>query len=167
MEKSDQLATRLAEVLRSIDFDKRYYSMAAATRRYRTSSPSSLAKADFERALGETGQRFRYHSGEKFFGSETKTIGRCTLSLNVSFRHDQAQFILSVRTADGVVGGPFSGLAEDVALLRDPDFTSDPPYPTLPFSNDEQLREVVRLGMELYAEAERALRVASVCTAKG
>jgi hypothetical protein len=161
MDERDQLSHALADALRTIDFEGRYYGFYEKIKSH--VAPSHLNKRDWESALGETGLTFRYHSRERFFSSDEKAIGKCTAWLNVAFSHDQAEFILNLMTPAGGSGGPFALLAYSSGLSRDQNFAPDPPYPTLPFTNREQLREVIRFGMELYADIERVLRSCGMC----
>ena len=166
MEPKDKLANKLAEALRTIDFDTRYYGFYQKIRQSNKSTDSALKKADWERALAATGERFHYDAREKFFASEGKAAGACSIALHVLFRNDRTTFTFAVRAPHGVTGGPFSVLAEKVGLLRDPQFKPDPPYPTLPFANPDQLLEVARFGVDIYKDAVRALSSCALCNDK-
>src|SRR6185437_918518 len=160
MQDSNELSTKLVEVLRRIDFDERYYSFYEKIRNRTT--PSGLSKLDWEKAISETSLVFRYNSKERFFAAE-KQFGPCTIVFNIGFRHDEVELALGVRTPNGWAGGPFTVLANSIGLSRDPNFSPMPPYPTLPFSNAEQLREIIRFAMTLYGDAERAVVSSKLC----
>jgi hypothetical protein len=154
------LDERLVAALRHANLDERYYSFYEQIRNRTT--PSHLSRPDWAKALAETGLQFRYNSRERFFSTE-KQVGSCTVTFNIAFRHDEVELVLDVVTPQGRAGGPFTLLANSVGLSRDPNFSPTPPYPTLPFSNFEELREIIRFAISLYTDVERALLAAKIC----
>lgn len=163
MQDTNRLFAELVSALRKIDFDKRYYAFYEKIRNHTTRS--GLSKRDWEGALATTGMTFRYQAKERFFVSE-KRLGKCTAAFIVAFRHDEVELILDLKTAEARSGGPFSLLANSVGENRDPNFSPEPAFPTFPFSNREQLGEIVGFAMALYGDVERALLSSGICEDK-
>jgi hypothetical protein len=154
------LDERLVAALRDVDFDMRYYDFHDRIRNRTT--PSGLNKPDWERALTETGLSFRYSAKERFFSTQQR-VGNCAVTFDITFRHDEAALGVDVTTPYGHASGPFALLANSAGVSRDPNFSPAPPFPTLPFSNAEQLREVVRFAVTLFGDVERALTSSKIC----
>jgi hypothetical protein len=148
-------ALDLSHVLRGIEFDRRYHGCFAEIR-HRESAEQGFDRGDIEAALAGSPLTFTYNEGERFFGHLERREGY-DVGLNLACSWSSLELILVLRTARGHIGGPFPMLALDVARDRDPAFTLDPPYPHLPFHTHEQLREVVDVGLELYADVRQAI----------
>jgi hypothetical protein len=146
------LTTKLVELLAEIEFDRKYYDF------YRSLADSedrktNLSRADFETALLQISLAFDYHKGEDFFLYR----GICPsvdVELRVAFTYNSAEFILTVKTVAGSIGGPFPRLARLVALQRDANFSPFPRSPKLPFANKQELQSVVEFGVSLFEEAK-------------
>ena len=156
MTNREVLTERLLGLLAQIDFDRHYfgYYLAHADRKSSPMrAPSITALKD---ALNQTALDFAYKSRERFF-AHTEQHQQCVVGLNVALLGSSVEFILSVRTDAGYIGGPFPELARQVARKRDPEFTVSPASPKLPFSNEDQLREVVGFGVSLFEDARDAI----------
>jgi hypothetical protein len=160
MQDPDEFPAGLVVALREVNFDERYYGFYEQIRNRTT--PSGLSKRDWDKALAETGLTFRYDAKERFYSTE-KQFGNCIIKLIVAFRHDRVELILDVKTPNGRNGGPFAALANSVGLSRNPSFSPTPPFPALPFSNIEGLREIIGFAMTLYGDAERAVVSSKLC----
>ena len=79
----------------------------------------------------------------------------------MAFPASQAEYILDFRTPAGRHGAPYKRLAREVERRRDPTFTFDPPFPDLPFSSLDELREVVTFGTGLYVETREEILAAA------
>ena len=154
------LDERLVVALRDVDFDSHYYEFVDRIRN--RTSPSGLQKPHWHEALANTGIDFRYHSKEQFFSTERR-IGECIAAFDITFRHDEMGLGVNVITPNGRVGGPFTRLARDAGLLRDPSFSPVPRSPTFPFSNAEQLREAIEFAVTLFDDFEEALIASKIC----
>lgn len=142
---------RLLHALVSIHFSERYYRYYEQTRQR---SPQELiAPENIVQALGSTGLDFKFDTREKFFYHREKHDA-FQLSLHIAFTSSAAEFILAVKTPDGSIGGPFSLLAEEVALQHDADFFYLPPYPDPLFSNLQELKEVIMFGTSIFKDAK-------------
>ena len=153
---SEELSTTLLDLLRGIDFGRRYFAFYEALPKHRAGSGYKVGRKELGAALAETGLDFRYFAGEKFF-QHVEHHPRCDIMLHVRFRYSQAEFMLYVKAGSAIAGGPYPRLALLVVQTNDPDFSPDPPYPKLPFSDEAGLREVVRFGVSLFAEARDAI----------
>lgn len=153
MSDQETLEGKLLELLAKIDLAKRYYGYYESHRDREEKEMPGAGSEDFKAALATTPLDFKHSKKENFF-SHTERHGSCTLIFNVAFRYSAVEFILSVKTKHGVIGGPYASLAYDVGQLRDPNFSPDPVYPKLPFSNADELREVVQFGVSLFEEVK-------------
>jgi hypothetical protein len=151
---SEELSATLIDVLRGIDFGRRYFAFYEALPK--DESGYDPGRKELGAALAETGLDFRYLAGEKFF-QHVEHHPRCDIMLHVRFRYSQAEFMLYVKAGSAIAGGPYPRLALLVVQATDPDFAPDPPYPKLPFSDEAGLREVVRFGVSLFVEARDAV----------
>ena len=144
---------RLLHALVSIHFSERYYRYYEQTRQR---SPQELiTHENILQALDSTGFDFKFDTREKFFYHREKH-DVFQVSLHIAFTSSAAEFILAVKTPVGSVGGPFSLLAEEVALQYDAGFSYLPPYPDPLFSNLQELQEVILFGISLFEDAKQA-----------
>ena len=155
----DPYHERLIDLLAGIDFGRRYYAFYERARS-RGKLPG-YTREDLEAALATVPLGFTYHRREDFFRHAETLDGGLTLALNVAFPASQAEYILDFRTPAGRHGAPYKRLAREVERRRDSTFTFDPPYPDLPYSTLEELREVVAFGTELYVEAREEILAAA------
>lgn len=153
---SEELSASLIDLLRGMDFGRRYFDFYEALPKRRDGSGHKAGRKELEAALAETGVDFRYFAGEKFF-QHLEHHPHCDLTLNAASPYSQAEFILYVETGSAGAGGPYPRLARLVVQAADPDFAPDPPSPKLPFSDEAGLREVVRFGVSLFEEARDAI----------
>jgi hypothetical protein len=142
---------RLAELLCDIDFSRRYYEYCDA--HPLKVAAFALSPEEQRRLIAGSGLGFEYDSGERFFGHrEGKESHR--MQLNVSFGERYVELGLSFDTSDGVIGGPFHVLAEDVErLVHGPEWDRNPRYPRLRFTSLEEAERAMALGLELYRDA--------------
>jgi hypothetical protein len=148
MPANDEMQKELLEVIgqRCPDLGARYYAFAEA----RAKRPESkLGKQDFAAALAETGLGFDYDRRESFFVHDD-TSGDIRLRFGVTFRHSEAELLFSLTTPRGLAGDPVHGLAYDLEAKRG--LAHKPPYPCLPFSNREELREVAVFAVAIFKE---------------
>jgi hypothetical protein len=165
MDEEEVLSKKLTDTLRGVKLDERYYRFFNEIRHH--VAASNLKKSDLESVLKEANEAFRYDSKEAFFYTEPEKIGSCEVTLRVRFRNDEAEFILGLKTPVGRGGGPFTRLAREAGLSRDPGFSPKPAAPKLPFTNREQLAEIIRFGLEIYADVVKALQTSDICANKG
>ena len=157
MADRDAHRARLVELLAGIDFGARYYAFYELCRaRTPATPPPNPPRDELEAVLADGPLAFRYRAGERFF-DHAERQGKLEVGLNVFFAASTAEFILKLRTSYGHVGGPFPLLARRAEQLRDPDFSYSPAAPKLPFSNRDELRDVVGFGIALYQDARRAI----------
>jgi hypothetical protein len=149
---SEELSVTLIDLLRGMDFGRRYFDFYEALPKRRDGSGHKAGRKELGAALAETGLDFRYFAGEKFF-QHVEHHPRCDIMLHVRFRYSQAEFMLYVKAGSAIAGCPYPRLARLVVQATDPDFAPDPPSPKLPFSDEAGLREVVRFGVSLFEEA--------------
>lgn len=154
MTVQNSLSSKITDLLSKIDFDKRYYEYYENCRSRR--KMTSCSREDFETALSSTSRGFKYYKKENFF-SYKEMHQKGEFILNVAFPYSTVEFILSIKTKDGAIGGPFSKLAREVAQLREPSFEYSPPYPKIPFSNLDELLEVVKFGVLLFEDAKQVI----------
>jgi hypothetical protein len=146
---------RLAELLRDIDFSRRYYEYCDA--HPLQVAAFALSPEEQRRLIAGSGLDFEYDSGERFFGHREGEASH-RMQLNVSFGERYVEFGLSFHTSDGVIGGPFHVLAEDVELLvHGPGWDRDPRYPRLRFTSFEEAEPAMALGLGLYRDARAAI----------
>lgn len=155
MTDKEALQRALVETLVDIDFDRKYYGF------YREvaldeGADAGLDRAEYAAAIDAELSNVTYHKGEDFW-RHRRSSAWGDAELRVAFPHSTAEFILSVRTAEGVIGGPYSRLARLAGLQRDPDFSPEPRAPKLPFRDEATLGRVVAFGAELFASVCAAL----------
>jgi hypothetical protein len=153
MAAEECLQAQFVDLLVKMDFARRYYEFYEKVRNrgpMRTFNPEE-AKA----VLASISPAFRYVKKERFFRC-TDTADGFKFLLNVAdLHHSQVEFIFYEKTHS--IGGTYHGLAADVSRLSDPDFSYDPPYPRLDFSNLKQMKEAVVFGVSLYEEMKTAI----------
>ena len=154
-----QTYQKLLTLLAGIEFDRRYFHFYEAHTSAWGKDLAGHGRALFESALQPSGLRFTYHTKENFFHHE-ETQGVLRLTLNVSFSPFAADFVLAIKTPTEVIGGPYAGLAYDVALWRDSTFRYSPRAPRLPFANLDELAAAITLGITLFTEAKAKLLAA-------
>jgi len=154
MTDRDAMQEKLTELLAAAGFDAKYYSFYAAQQaKHQGKGMSDANRSTFAAVLESTGLSFKYHAGEKFF-EHTDPESSPPARLKIAFSTTRVELILGVKTAHGFVGGPFSVLAAAVGKSRDPSFSHTPPYPKLPFSNENELKEAVDFGVSLYGDVK-------------
>ncbi|MDH4275718.1 MAG: hypothetical protein OEW08_11810 [Gammaproteobacteria bacterium] len=139
---------KLIEYLADMGFDLAYYGYYDA-HVDRERKPMSFVKRELlTETLAETALDFKYDSKERFFGHRQRQVNM-EFGLNIAFRHSAAEFILWIKVDahEEILGDPYQVLAQSVAEWRNPGVEHDPPYPTLPFSNRQELVEVVGFGV--------------------
>jgi hypothetical protein len=156
MSNREPLYAELLDVLEAIDFDRSYYGFYESIRDRSQKRWEGARREDFEAVLSRTGLEFSYDKKERFFAYREKRDSM-TLGLNVAFRYGEAEFILVARIDGEEIGGPFPMLAYHIGRRRDPSFQPSPSRPRLPFSDRENLEDVVRFGVELYGRARDAM----------
>jgi len=150
------LGQKLLELLSEIDFGKRYFAYYEL-HKSREGADTSLLDRHLESALSQTGVDFVYNEREHFFRHKEDCNG-AELSLGAALLYGSSlEFLMYLRSKDGVVGGPFPKLARDVCKLRDPSFDYNPRSPKLPVSDEDDLQEAVRFGIALFQEAKNSL----------
>jgi hypothetical protein len=155
---TESLQGKLLDLLAGIDFGRRYYAYYERCRG-RGKMPA-YGREDLEAALATVPLGFTYQRREDFFRHQEVAGPGLTLALNVAFPASTAELILDVRTPTARLGDPYKLLAREIERRRDPAFSFSPPYPDLPFSNADELREVIAFGVGLYAEAREAILAA-------
>jgi hypothetical protein len=150
----DEAQRRFEELAAELEFDRKYFALIERTRPRRP----GVAVPFCERAqvLAQLGRRFSYHRGEKFYKVFAPDLPPA-LRLHLGLEYGGAELIAVVETPAGGVGGVFSGLARDIAELRDPTFTPDPPYPRPWFRDADELTDVLRDGYALLDELAAAV----------
>src|ERR1051326_3216949 len=156
MKDEEATQKKLLELLMNIDFDKKYFEYYDSHSEREQNKMSGAGNKDYKAALATTPLDFKYSSREKFF-SHTEKESSCTFILNEAFRYSTAELIFYVETKQGSVGGPVPKLAREAGQLRDPNFSPSPTSPKLPFSNADELREVVQFGVSLFEDAKRVI----------
>jgi hypothetical protein len=156
MADRDAHRARLVELLAGIDFGARYYAYYEQCRTRGPATPPNLTRDDQEAALAAGPLAFTYRARERFF-DHAERHGKLEVGLNVFFAASTAEFILKLRTIHGHVGAPFPLLARRAEQLRDPDFSYSPAAPKLPYSNRDELIDVVQFGIALYQDARRVI----------
>jgi hypothetical protein len=145
---------KLLQILGAIDFDRRFYEFYDQIRNRR--NLSGLGRKDWDAVLGRTGLSFRYTAKERLYTYEEQTsLGK--IGLKIAFRHDEVEPILVCNLGMGEIGRPFQILAKSGGELKDPSFDPKPPYPTLPFTNTEELNQVIDFVIGLYSDAKSAI----------
>ena len=156
MGDTDDLDSKLLNLLVKMDFTKRYYDYYESHRKREENELPNANNEAFDEALRSSSLNFEFKKKENFF-SHTESSGKCSITFNIAFRHSAAEFILAVKIGQTVVGGSFQELAYDAGQARDPDFEPEPPYPTLPFSTADELRDVLQFGISLFQESKRLI----------
>jgi hypothetical protein len=154
LEKADAAQTRLFGLLHRLDFARRWYELCAAAR---VGTPCrDLSAEEQAAALATTGRTFRFKRRESFFAfRETGVPGE--LGVNLSLRDGVAEFILVLRAPAGHIGGPFSGMMRHVERRFGPVLPETPPYPQPWYQGATELRQLLAVGFELYAEVAAAV----------
>ncbi|MCA9953103.1 MAG: hypothetical protein KC434_00170 [Anaerolineales bacterium] len=156
MKDREELEEKLIDLLAEIDFDKRYYEFYQSMVESEDSD-TSLTRADFEATLVQTTLDFNYHKKENFF-QHKQSHPNADMALHIAFPYrSMAEFILTVNTAAGPIGGPFPQLARQVGLRRDPDFSPSPRSPKLPFADEYELEKVIKFGIDLFEHAKTSI----------
>lgn len=153
MNTKESAKQRLIHALVGIHFSERYYRYYEQT--CHRSPQKFMAHENIVKALISTGLDFKFDTREKFFYHREKHDA-FQISLHVAFTSSAVEFILAVKTPVGHIGGPFSLLAEEVALRHDAGFSYSPPYPDPLFSDLQELREVILFGTSLFEDAKQA-----------
>lgn len=144
----------LLKLLLKVQFDERYYSLYEQFRDRSTNTTST--RYDVTAALASTRLDFTFHMRERFYAyKELYVFG--SVGLHLALPHASVELILVLQVDGQQIGGPFPALARRVALLRDPGFLYEPRSPKIPFSNPDQLRQVVQQGVGLFREVQRAI----------
>jgi hypothetical protein len=147
---------RLIDCLAGIDFGRRYYDFYERCRG--RAKWTGYTREDVKAALATVPLPFTYHRREDFFRyAEPYPERGLTVALNVAFPASTAELILDLQTPSERLGDPFKMLARLVERRRDPSFTFSPPYPDLPFSDPDQLRQAIAFGVALFRDAAQAI----------
>lgn len=154
MTVKERLSSKLPELMLKIYFDKKYYEYYENCKN--REKMTGCKREVFEAALSASYLKFKYYKKEDFF-SYKEMHQKCEYILNIAFPYSTVELILSIKTKNGVIGGPFSKLAREVAQMRDPSFEYSPPYPKIPFSNIDELQEVVKFGVLLFEDAKQVI----------
>jgi hypothetical protein len=141
-------------VMAEVDFAARYYAFCDAARGVATGRRTT-GKDRLAAILAEVAPGLAWQAVAGALTHEERH-GNLVIGVDVSVGNG-VEMGLSLETPGGRTGFPYAVLAEEVALLRDPDFAHDPPYPQLPFADEAQLIEAVRFGLALFADARRAI----------
>lgn len=132
--------------LAGIHFAGRFYALVAETAGQTPlvglTSPAS--------ALAATGHEFIHVNAGNFWKMAPRQAAD-RFALHLAIARGRVEPILNLVAADGTsLGGPYSGLAADVARLADPGFRHDPPYPKIIYTTEAGL---TRLATALIALA--------------
>ena len=152
--------TKLIAMLAELAFDRRYYRFYEEQKAAESTQMPGDGRSIQAQLLAETGLAFTYDSKEKFFGHQSEQSGGKSI-LNVIFRSSTAEFVVYFERQTDLCGGTYHGLARTIALQRDPNFAYQPRYPRLPYATEEQLRTVIRFGVDLFREMQPIFLAAS------
>ena len=147
---------RLFELLAGIDFGRRYFDFYEARRGLEGVREVGPARQEVREALARTALAFRYDEPEDFYQHRERHDG-VTLLLHVAVSVGTVDLMLYVRTAAETLGGPYTWLAREAILLRDPSFSPTPRAPKLPFSTVHELHEAIDHGVRLFGDARDAI----------
>jgi hypothetical protein len=138
-------------LLSRIDFDKRYYAYYESVRHLDLRSEDSVVdNAILKKMLATSGLVFTFHK-HGFFRHVAKRE-HWEFGLTIDFKYSSLEFIFYGTTPSGSVGGPYPGLAQEVAELRSPGFEFDPPYPKLPCLTEGELQSAVDFGIGMFRD---------------
>ncbi len=154
MMERDEAQQLFTELVKPLEFDRKYYALIDRTRPRRPGQAVSFAER--EEVLTALGRRFSYHPEERFYKVFTTGLPD-SLRLHLKLEYGGAEFIAAAITPMGGVGDVFSGLAREIAEWRDPSFVPDPPYPRPWFRNAAELADVLREGYALWDEIAEAI----------
>lgn len=146
----------LLQILAEIDFAKRYYTFYEA--RKHLQGAEGIDPAAIAVRLEPRG--FKFHKRDRFYRLAERQGDR-EVELHVAFALGTVELILGLEAGEATYGGPFAGMAEEVAQLEDPDFSYQPPYPKIPYSTAEDLDEVIDFGIKIYEEVKARLFAAA------
>ncbi|MCU0491398.1 MAG: hypothetical protein MUD01_07415 [Chloroflexaceae bacterium] len=155
MRDKQSLTQELIQLLTDRNFADRYYRYYEQCRGRGEMKDYTPEKA--MEVLATSGLDVSYDRREKFFTYREKHDSRI-IGVNVSYNHSMAELILTLQLGEHKLGGPFPMLARQTALLRDPAFTYEPRSPKLPFSNQQELNEVTRWGVDMFLEIKQAIQ---------
>lgn len=147
---------RFVQSLAGIGFAERYYGYHEKTRDRPAMQPCPHHE-HVEAKLASTPFTFRYFKNERFFQHQETCTGHDFVLNVAALQHSYVELIFYDRTC--AIGGTFHGLAEATRQLVDPSFQYDPPYPRLPFSNLDEMKECVTFGIALYEEMKGIILV--------
>jgi hypothetical protein len=150
----EELERKFSRLLADIDLDRRYYGYSNA-HRSSLRNMMHLSASQLASVLASTQLEFKQDKREKFYAHVEK-IGVHEAGLNISFTYSMVELIMYIEGPGGCLGGPVHSLAKMVGESRDPNFNPDPPYPKLPFSNIDELREAVQLSVSLFHDFKTA-----------
>ena len=154
-ERKAALERELIDLLARHDFHRRYYELYEAAKH--RGEMSGVGRKVLEQELAATGYEFSYNKQEDSFDSAA-TVNATVVSVHAGVAGSKAELSLNVRERDAVAGGPFSVLALKAARLKDPAYRHDPPYPTLPFSNRQELQDILKYGLQVFETVKNEFR---------
>ena len=143
------LKEELLNIMRPIDFDRRYYSFYEELRD--KESDRVWTKEEIARSLAEFDLIFKYVSSDRLF-MHSSAVRSTKMSLSVRVRDSEAELLIEIAKESELTGGPFQLLAKEVAESRNPGFSYDPPYPWLPFVSEQDFKAIVRFGIGVFED---------------
>lgn len=152
--EKDKLKLELLNSLAQIDFPKKFYTYYEKIRNH--NQLNDLDQEDYAAAFKNCDIKVTYNKNERFFTYEENNQTH-KLKLKLAFAYSTVELILEFETKHGYIGGVLTGLAMDAAKLSDPKFTYSPPYPKFPFSNMEELQDIIKFSISLFDEIKQAI----------
>jgi hypothetical protein len=159
MRNSEAVTAKYRALLKELDFDRKYYEYALATR-----NPKAVPawnEAEWRAVLDDLGLTYTFRSKEKLFRIDRST-GSCRIALMLAHTNNSLEAILSIDAPDEF-SNPFPVLAYALARERDAQADPKPPYPKLSYSNPDELRAAVKFCVNLFSEVEQRVLAANGC----